>query len=166
VKIFATAIRCFFSIDRKAKPITSDIITRLYLGMIYDATYFAVRHENEPYFNVFAKWISKYSSVSACINTVFSQPQPPETLTARELQSIKNHFINRLTAEICTGLKESVYQLQPYTPTKAEQRKIQAEKWKEYGITPPTKKRQRTAAQALKDYKAYCEQLQKLTKDL
>ena len=154
-----TAIRCFFEIDRKTKPQTNNIVVCLYLAMIYQAVNFAENHYKEPYFNAFAHWIGKYIYP----NREFLQPRPPETLTARELQTIKTHFINLLTGEICTDLAAGVYELQPFTQTNAEKRRIEAEKWKEYGITPPPKKRRKTAKQALRGYKKHSEQIQRLT---
>ena len=103
-----TAIRCFFEIRKQAKPITSDICTLMSLGAIYEAVNFAERYRNEPYFSVFEWWVSKYSGGAfRYLQTQLTEPKtdtPPETLTTRELQTIKAHFTNLLTAEICAGL--------------------------------------------------------------
>ncbi len=158
-----TAIRCFFEIDRKMKPQTNNIIVCLYLAEIYKAVSFADRHYKKPHFAVFSQWIKQYSSVGMWINRELTGTQPPETLPAWQIRTIKAHFINLLTAEICADFEAGVYKLQPFLPTQAEKRKKQAEMCKEYGITLPKRKRKKTTAQILKEYKEFCEQLHKQT---
>ncbi|MDR0420433.1 MAG: hypothetical protein LBH30_03155 [Prevotellaceae bacterium] len=138
-----TAIRCFFEIDRKAKPQTNNIIVCLYLAMIYEKVNFADRYYQKPYFAVFSQWINQYSSAGMWINRELTGTHPPETLPAWQMRTIKAHFINLLTGEICADLEAGLYTLQAFIPTQAEKRKKQAEMCKEYGITPPKRKRKK-----------------------
>jgi len=155
-----TALRCFFEIERNAKPHITDTVVCLRLAEIYRKVSFAEKYRNEPNFYVFEKWIRKYRNVAVFINTEFWQPlkPTPELVSKWKLHKIKVHFINLLTAEICAGLNAGLYQLQPFKPTKREMRKIEAEKLKQYGITMPKKPRN-TKKQALTDYDKHCETL-------
>ena len=91
-----TALRCFFEIDRKAKPQINNIVVCLYLEMIYEKVNFADRHYQKPHFAVFSQWIKKYSSAGMWIKREITGTQPPETLPAWKLRTIKAHFINLL----------------------------------------------------------------------
>jgi hypothetical protein len=124
---------------------------------------FADRHYKKPHFAVFSQWIKQYSNVGMWIKRELTGTQPPETLLAWKIRTIKVHFINLLTGEICADLAAGLYELQPFTPTQAEKRKKQVEMRNEYGITPPKRKRKKTTAQILKEYKEFCEQLYKQT---
>ena len=150
-----TAIRCFFEIDRKAKPQVGNITVNLYLHFIYKAVWFKYEHCQEPYFEIFKQWIEQYNSDEKQI----IYKQAPNTLLPHRIQAIKAHFINLLTSEICDCFKTGFYELQPFTPTKAEKRKEYAERCKKYGIAPPKRKSKKTTAQAAKEFKAYSNQL-------
>ena len=130
------AIRCFYEIDRKAKPRPSNILIRFKLARIYKAVNFAEKHRNKPYFSVFEQWINEYE------NDVFepTETAPPEKITVRERQAVKAHYLNLLTAEICAGLDAGIYELKPFALTKAEKRKIYVAKLKKLGVTIPRRK--------------------------
>lgn len=149
-----TAIRCFFEISKRAKPATNDIIVLTYLGEIYKAVRFAERYGNEPYFIYFEKWIARYAHG---VTGMFKPEtiEQPNALTAREMLTIKAHYTNRLTAEICADLSAGVYELKPFAPTPAQRQKQELEKLKAYGITIPKKPRRKSDKQILRDYEKW-----------
>lgn len=124
-----TAIRCYFNIDRKAKPHTSDINTRLQLWHIYKVRRgFATKHANEPYFNEFEAWI--YNGAHIMQN----EPQRHENRKERERQTIIAHFLNLFTSEICSEHAAGLLPSLPYRKTKRELRTKETELLHEYGL--------------------------------
>ena len=124
-----TALRCYISIDNKAKPRINDFIIKSNLRFIYQKRDFDTRHNKKPFFNVFRAWISETPK----------EPKQPENLTPRERNTIIAHFLNLFTSEICKEYEAGALELQPYHQTKREKRKNETKLLHEFGI-----KRQRT----------------------
>lgn len=123
-----TAIRCYFNIDRKAKPHTSDINTRLQLWHIYKVRDFADTHRKEPYFNEFEAWIYNGAHIAQ------NEPQQPKNRKERERQTIIAHFLNLFTSEICSEHAAGVLSSLPYHKTKRELRAKETALLHEYGF--------------------------------
>jgi hypothetical protein len=125
-----TALRCYWEIGSKEKPITSDPFTRIRLKFIYQKRNFAVMHHKEKGMQFFEHWI--------LYSTIPTNKLPPETYTARERQTIIAHLLNLFTSEICSDFQNGLLTLQPFHETKREKRQRETALLHELGIKRKT----------------------------
>lgn len=124
-----TALRCYFSIDKKSNPHTNQLETKILLSSIAQTRSFHVNNENEEFYKVFNDWLSDYTRTIIEVSKM-------NRLAIRAGKNAVYMFTNKLTSEICNDLRAGLLIKQPYLLTKSEIRRDETEKFLKYGIKP------------------------------
>ena len=125
-----TALRCYIQINKKAKPDTNQVETKVYLWFIAVKRGFFIENHKEPLFDVFFDWLNGKEITTPKVAKMHD-------ITQRTAQRVINRYTNKLTSSVCNELKAGVLSLQPYLPTQSEKRKATAKLYNEFGKTPP-----------------------------
>ena len=125
-----TALRCYFQINKKAKPDTNQPETKVFLWFIAVKRAFFIENHKEPLFDVFFDWLNGKEITTPKVAKMHD-------ITQRTAQRVINRYTNKLTSSVCNELKAGVLTLQPYLPTQSEKRKAKEKLFNEFGITPP-----------------------------
>ncbi len=113
-----TAIRCYFNIDRKAKPDLCDGITRTHIGLLAELRSYVERKANEPFISIFGEWLG--DGITLSLNT--TEIARKHAMAVRDIRLIVARYLNALTSEVCDDLDEGELSLQPYLETASERR--------------------------------------------
>lgn len=113
-----TAIRCYFNIDRKAKPTPGDYLTQIHIEMLAEQRYYIERKANEPHISIFGEWVGNGLTLSRNVKEIAKM----HSIAIRDVKTIVAHHLNTLTSEICKDLECGELSLQPYTETASERR--------------------------------------------
>lgn len=124
-----TALRCYFKINKRAKPDINQIETKTYLSYIAEKRAFHVENDKNTLYNVFLYWLAN--------DTDINETATAYDITVRTAQRVINRYTNELTSSVCNELKAGVLTLQPYLPTQSEKREEKAKLFRQFGKIPP-----------------------------
>ncbi len=131
-----TAIRCYFSIDHKAKPKAGDNYIKTLLDSIVEVRNFTNRRAKEPYISIFADWLGcNHHQPRNAVEVAEIHGLP-----IRDTRTIIAHHLNNLTSEVCEDLNAGLLELQPYIETKRERYKRITQMLHAHGVKRPHSK--------------------------
>lgn len=125
-----TTLGCYFSLDRKHKPLTNQLETKLCLKTIAEKRAFHKKNQKGRFYGVFMDWLTNHEITP-------TKAAEMHRISHRAAKNVINYYINRLTAETCNDLKAGLLKKQPFLLTQRERRKKETKALHEFGIKRP-----------------------------